>query len=368
MPAASEAPYLRIAGEIAHRIRSGRLKVGDRVPSSRQITREWGVAIATATKALAELRARGLVRAVPGVGTVVLPAVEDADRASVAADRMSNNPSSNVGPSHAGPSVPAGQTTRPSRGGTSRPGVSGARAQTANAMRDQIVRVAVDVADAEGFEAVSMRRIAVELGVPTMSLYRYVPSKDELAVLVIDAAIDMGPWPKPENGWRAQLEYVARRHWAACRKHPWLARLISLTRPQLAPKAMALTEWTMRALDSVGLDAMTRMQVAIAMAGQVQGIAVSLESETQAMRDTGIDNEQWMQAQVARLETVLASGQFPMIASLSSEPDADFTLDATFEFGLALTLDGLAAFIEQSQSRRRGTVSSAGRRTRPPKA
>ena len=226
MPAESEAPYLRIAGEIEHRIRSGRLGVGERVPSSRQITREWGVAIATATKALAELRARGLVRAVPGVGTVVrsaaeAAAAEDADRGpsttpngSVAAIL-----SSNAGPAHGGPPMPGGPPARPSRGGTSRPNLA-VRARTADAMRAEIVRIAVEVADAEGFEAVSMRRIAVELGVPTMSLYRYVPSKDELAVLVIDAAIDVGPWPKPQNGWRAQLEYVARRHWAACRAAP----------------------------------------------------------------------------------------------------------------------------------------------------
>jgi len=83
----------------------------------------------------------------------------------------------------------------------------------------------------------------------------------------------------------------------------------------------------------------------------VQGIAVSLESETQAQRDTGIDNEQWMQAQGDRLETVFASGRFPMIASLAHQPDVDFTLDATFEFGLALILDGLTAFIERSRTR-----------------
>jgi AcrR family transcriptional regulator len=311
----AEAPYLRIAREIEHRIRSGRLQPGDRVPSSRQITREWGVAIATATKVLAELRTRGLVRAVPGVGTVVTPSAHPG-----------------------GEAVP-----RP-------PGNVRARERTPDVMRANIVRIAIDVADAEGFEAVSMRRIAVELGVPTMSLYRYVPSKDELALLVMDAAMDMGPWPKPQKGWRAQLEYVSRRHWAACRRHPWLARLVSLTRPQLAPKAMALTEWTMRALDGVGVDPMTQMQVSITLAGHVQGIAASLETETQAQRDTGIDNEQWMQAQVARLEAVLASGQFPRIASLTSEPDADFTLDATFEFGLALILDGLAAFIERSRT------------------
>src|SRR5258706_8508085 len=70
------APYRLIVDEIRARIAAGRLRPGDRVPSARQITQEWGVAIATATKALATLQAEGLVRAVVGVGTVVAtPAV-----------------------------------------------------------------------------------------------------------------------------------------------------------------------------------------------------------------------------------------------------------------------------------------------------
>jgi len=64
-------PSERVAAEIRARIASGELGAGERVPSARQITREWGVAIATATRALAMLRDEGLVRAVQGVGTVV---------------------------------------------------------------------------------------------------------------------------------------------------------------------------------------------------------------------------------------------------------------------------------------------------------
>src|ERR1700730_4063905 len=67
----TDPPSVRIASEIRHRIASGQLRAGDRVPSARQITQEWGVAIATATRVLATLRQEGLVRAVPGVGTIV---------------------------------------------------------------------------------------------------------------------------------------------------------------------------------------------------------------------------------------------------------------------------------------------------------
>ncbi|NYV76440.1 GntR family transcriptional regulator, partial [Streptomyces sp. UH6] len=63
--------YSRIVTELRQRIESGELAPGERVPSTREITKEWGVAMATATKVLTELRHQGLVRAVPGVGTVV---------------------------------------------------------------------------------------------------------------------------------------------------------------------------------------------------------------------------------------------------------------------------------------------------------
>ena len=71
MAASNKPPYLQIVEDIRRRISQGLLSPGDRVPSTREITREWGVAMATATKTLATLRQEGAVQAVPGVGTVV---------------------------------------------------------------------------------------------------------------------------------------------------------------------------------------------------------------------------------------------------------------------------------------------------------
>src|SRR5215468_8816882 len=125
MPAA----YLGIARELTDRIASGDLQAGDRVPSTRQIASQWGVAIATATKALAELQRRGLVRAVPGVGTVV------SDETSPA---MASQPPTPISP-------PAAPTMKPAAAPvTSVP--SGVRA--ALEMRDRIVATAMRLADA----------------------------------------------------------------------------------------------------------------------------------------------------------------------------------------------------------------------------
>ena len=69
-----------------------------------------------------------------------------------------------------------------------------------------------------------MRRIAVTLGMPTMSLYRWVPGKDDLVDGMMDAVLGRGEWPDPPEGWRAQLEYIARRQWAGYQQHPWPSR------------------------------------------------------------------------------------------------------------------------------------------------
>jgi AcrR family transcriptional regulator len=192
-----------------------------------------------------------------------------------------------------------------------------------------------------------MRRVAAELGVATMSLYRHVPGKDELVLLMADAVFGEARFPEPPPpGWRAQLELVARLQWAVSRRHPWIARVISLTRPAPAPNGVAYTEWALRAVGGLGLDPSTMLYVAITIAGYVQATAVNLELEVEAEQDTGITSDEWMASQEQMLTTILASGRFPMLSGIATRPDFDFDLDTLFEFGLQLLLDGLAARIQ----------------------
>jgi DNA-binding transcriptional regulator YhcF (GntR family) len=301
-----DPPYVRIAAELHRRIATGELSPGARLPSARQITQEWGVAIATATKALATLRRAGLVRPVPGVGTVV------AERA-----------------------VPTGTPK--------------SRDVDAGPTRDDVVRTAIRVADAEGLAAVSMRRVAAELDVATMSLYRHVSGKDELLLLMADAVF--GEEPPVEDGldWRAAMESMGRALWTLCRRHPWIARITSFTRPMLAPNGMAHTEGAMRALDGLGLDLSTRLYLVIALTGFVIGTAVNLEAEIEAQHDTGVSSDEWMHAQESAFNAIVASGRFPLMTALAAQPDFDVHLDPLFELGLKLMVDGLAAFIAEQQ-------------------
>jgi DNA-binding transcriptional regulator YhcF (GntR family) len=296
------APYQQIAAGIRARISAGEFSEGERVPSTRELMREYGVAMATATKALTTLQQEGLVHSRPGVGTVVGPA-----------------------------------RRAPVRSGE--PALS----------RDEVVRVAIGLADAEGLAALSMRRIASELGVSTMGLYRHVGGKDALVLQMVDRAIADFPLPPGEPAdWRAGIETAARLQWAAYRRHLWLPGAITLGRPQLLPSLLSHTDAVLRAVGGFGVDPSTALYAAITVFGYVRGVALNLESEALAEQDTGLTADEWAGEQADRL-AVLADG-LPGFRWLGEGFDFDFDLEQLFDFGLQLVLDGLGARLERVRS------------------
>ncbi|WP_250033240.1 TetR/AcrR family transcriptional regulator C-terminal domain-containing protein [Paractinoplanes maris] len=290
-----EASYRRIVGDIRRRIEAGELRPGDRVPSARAITREWGVAIATATKAHAALREEGLTIARPGVGTVV-----------------------------AGP-VPRREH---------------------ELSRERIIKAAITIADEHGMAELTMRRLAAGLGVATMSLYRHVPGRDELIIGMIDVAIGAVRLPaRRPRDWRAGLEIVAREEWAIFQRHPWLGRSMSLTRPQMAPNGVRLSEWVLATFDGTALTMAERMYVQIALLTFVRGLAAAIEFEQEAVRETGLTSDQWLETQETTLAGMIEAGTLTRFEQLTAD-GFDFDLDQLFEFGLARLLDGLTLFVD----------------------
>ncbi|MEU4402961.1 TetR/AcrR family transcriptional regulator [Streptosporangium sp. NPDC023963] len=221
----------------------------------------------------------------------------------------------------------------------------------------RIVRTAIRVADAEGLDALSMRRVAAELGAGTMSLYRYVPGKDTLIELMVEAVFGESPPPVPlPGGWRAGLELAARREWAMYSRHPWVLRVIATPHPPLGPNVLADVERSMRAVDGLGLDLMTTHRVAIMVSAHVQGWALLLVNEVESERRTGVTTRQWRALQAPMLQEILESGRFPMLSRLHGERGDAIDLDEWFEFGLRRLLDGLAVLIE---GHRRGPEAPA---------
>jgi DNA-binding transcriptional regulator YhcF (GntR family) len=303
MPTDSRAaPYRRIAESLRARIESGQLRPGDRVPSTRALARKWKVALATAAHALSALVDEGLVNTVPRAGTVV-------------ADRAIKGPSARAAP---------------------------------DLTRARIVQSAIAIADAEGLAAVSLRGVAARLDAPVTSLYRHVKSKEDLLGAMTDSAIGEGTLPPhPPAGWRAQIEVAARAHWKVLRRHPWMARTMSITRPMPLANSIAYANWVLRALDELRLDADRRMRLHIVLHAFIQGMAVNLETEADAASETGMSDSDWMDTQLGEFAALAASGRFPAFAAVLQELDAGFELDldGLFELGLRSMLDGFERIV-----------------------
>jgi AcrR family transcriptional regulator len=292
----------KIAAQIRNKIQSGELAAGDRVPSTREIMRRWGVAMATSSKVLSILKEEGLVHTRAGAGTVVA-------RASSSRARLS-------------PRV---------------------RDTEATLTRERIVAAATAVADKEGLGTLSMRRIAAELDVATMSLYRHVRDKDDLLALMIDAAFGEWQVPKSGNDWQETLAAAARELWQIFCRHVWLAPAYSLTRPLVVPSGLAYTELVLATLLDRGLKPATAFSMSLILFNFVRGLATSLEMETTAEADTGVTADEWMEVQKPSLEALLADQDVPAFRAVleSFEPDGfDLDLDELFESGLGYLLHG----------------------------
>ncbi|HXN32132.1 MAG TPA: TetR/AcrR family transcriptional regulator C-terminal domain-containing protein, partial [Polyangiaceae bacterium] len=278
----SDPVYLRIAVDLRRRIDSGALRAGQRVPSTRRLATRWNVAVATASKALALLARDGVTVAIPRVGYVVA--------------RSTPREEPNSG-------------------------------RDGSLTRARLVAAAIEAADQEGLEALSMRGVAAKIGAPVTSLYRHVTDKNELLRLMLDSVMAEHAHPAGAAGWRRRLEIGARLEWSLIKRHPWVARVMTLTRPPPSEASLVHADWMLGALEEAGFDATTRMNVHIAIYAFVQGLATNLESEAHAEGETGVDDKAWMRERDAEFRAVAANGSVPAFARVLSSLAKGFDLD-----------------------------------------
>ncbi|GAA3285816.1 winged helix-turn-helix transcriptional regulator [Dactylosporangium vinaceum] len=231
----------RIAAELRRRIVEGELRPGQALPAAKELMAEWGGSMGPAYRALTMLRHDGLAERAPaGRGLVV------AEQAATAAESP-------------GPPPPEEA-----------------------AIRAGLVRAAIAVADREGLAALSMRRVAMECGQPSVWLLTYVRDRDRLVALMSDSVFAAHPPPAhPAGDRRARLESVCRLQWAMYRRHPWLAVAVSFHRPHGTPHVAAHTDWAVAAVTGAGSGdtgaaAATGPMIAATAANFVRGSALNL--------------------------------------------------------------------------------------------
>jgi AcrR family transcriptional regulator len=235
--------------------------------------------------------------------------------------------------------------------------------------RGEIVRTAIRVADAEGADAVSMRRIARELNAGTMSLYWHIVSKEELLDLMLDTVQGDRETPEPSGDWRHDIQDVARAMRDSLHQHPWLMDFIG-GRPPVGPKSLRNVERTLGYFDGLGLDMRLAIDISTTVGTYVMGAVLrevqEHNSETYAEQMLAELTEAERDKVIGEFtERVRATGRYPHLAELMSagyDPDAAETRDARFEFGLDCLLDGIAARIAGAlPPPARGSSAAGGR-------
>jgi len=221
---------------------------------------------------------------------------------------------------------------RPERAAAGRP---------ARRSRAEITAAAIGIADREGIDAVSMRRVAAELGTGAASLYRYVETREDLLDLMTDAVCGECPLPEPDGDWLAALIAMAERFRATLRRHAWLPGLV-LTRPVIGPNGVTLLEYVLEVLAPHPADVATKLE-AFAM---INGITASFVQFELA------GGPQAQERSVAYLQHVVASGRRPRLARLLAEgPQAPAEPADRFGDILARILTGLLGPRPRTQQR-----------------
>jgi AcrR family transcriptional regulator len=215
---------------------------------------------------------------------------------------------------------------------------------------DRIVATAVRLADAEGLSALSMRRVAADLGVGAMSLYTHVPGKGELVDLMLDAVL--GELYPDETGltagaWRTRLKVMAQANWDFFLRHPW-ALHVATGRPPLGPGLMRKYELELRAVDGLGLTEVQMDLLVTLVNGFVRGTVGGVQEKADAERRTGITEDQWWAATEPYVAQVFDAERYPTAARvgpIAGEELGAYDPDRSFEFGLERLLDGIGVLV-----------------------
>lgn len=208
---------------------------------------------------------------------------------------------------------------------------------------DRIARAAIVIADAEGLAAVSMQRIAREVHVTTMALYRYFSSKAELIDLMIDTtggpAPDLAPVSK---GWRARLQEWTRRCSSIYRDHPWFLQAATARRRIMGPNELAWLDAALGVLGDAGLPARQQHAAFLVLIGHVRSNA-----EFMAGTDQGPSAGQWVSVMTALLKK--HRDRYPaLMAAIDSGAFSQSPEDG-LEFGLNCILDGIESLIGRQE-------------------
>jgi AcrR family transcriptional regulator len=229
----------------------------------------------------------------------------------------------------------------------------GRRGPRAQLTAERIADAAIRIADADGLEALSMQRIAADLGYSTMSIYNHIPSKDLLLEVVADVAAGKPPELGGTEDFRRAVRHWVGTLWAGFQTHPWLLR-IPLDHTPIGPNQLAWLDRLLQPLLKTGLAAGEARAAALHLTAVVRGTAqISVDMGSAHRTDDGRPRNEAELAQA--LSELIDPHHYPALAAVHAAEAAGNhlgderaggetggeTLPAELSFGVDRFLDGI---------------------------
>ncbi|HEY0812534.1 MAG TPA: TetR/AcrR family transcriptional regulator [Pseudonocardia sp.] len=209
-----------------------------------------------------------------------------------------------------------------------------------------ITTAAIALADEEGVDAVSMRKIAGRMEHSPMALYRHIGGKEDLTELMYDAVLgELDLAGIPSGSWRPDVARLARETRRLHHAHPWIGRFGY--RPTLGPNARRFLETGLACVDGLGLDIDGMLDLLSTALQFTRGFVVQELGEVEVQRRTGLDFAAYQRQTGPFIAQLLQEGRLPYLNRLIVEAEDFPDADVVFERRLAMVLDGLAAGIDR---------------------
>jgi AcrR family transcriptional regulator len=218
---------------------------------------------------------------------------------------------------------------------------------------EEIVAAAIGVADRDGLEAVSMARVAQELGLTPMSLYRYVASKDELLQLMWNASAEgIASVVLEGDDWRSRLRSWVRMQREAIDRHPWITRM-PMAAPPMAPNSLSFVEKGLEALDGTRLAEADKLRIIGLLSSYTLSEArMADDAAREARRAAEAGQSVWTFDALVR--ELVDEGRYPRLhriaTSTAGDPGQEATEQEEFMFGVDRILDGVERLMDEQQS------------------
>ena len=209
---------------------------------------------------------------------------------------------------------------------------------------DAVLDAAIEIAGAEGLAALSMRGLAQTLGLGAMTLYTYVPGRDELVVLMVDHVLGRSHRPPHSDDVRRRLESVAESAYAELSTHPWLLEVDGL-RAWLGPHVADRYEWQLSAVDGLGLSDVEMDQSVVLLEGIAATAVRSRHAVVSAERRSGRTELQWWEANAEAMAELVGDRRFPLASRVGQSAGEVYQAatdpERQFRFALDRVVDGL---------------------------